>query len=130
MFTRLGTSTFGPFHARSATPALGLAYRTSADINGGLLGQHPARQLHRGGNPGENLKSISHLREVEFVWELTKETIYLPMGCLQGGYQVGHLDFRAVPRLQGKGLFINRKQACLLIANTKTSRQRGKSHDT
>ena len=35
-----------------------------------------------------NLRSISHrcrLFEVAFVWELTKETIHLPMGCLQGG---------------------------------------------
>ena len=41
-----------------------------------------------GGNPGVNLKSISHrcyLFEVAFVWELTKETIVLPLGCLQGG---------------------------------------------
>jgi len=40
------------------------------------------------GNPGATLKSISHrcyLFEVAFVWELTKETIVLPMGCLQGG---------------------------------------------
>ena len=43
---------------------------------------------HPGGNPGANLKSIAHrchLREVACVWELTKETIYLPLGCLQGG---------------------------------------------
>ena len=35
-----------------------------------------------------NFKSISHrchLFEVAFVWELTKETIHLPLGCLQGG---------------------------------------------
>jgi len=39
--------------------------------------------LHPGGNPGANLKSISHkchLFEVAFVWELTKETIVLPLG--------------------------------------------------
>ena len=33
-----------------------------------------------------NLKSISHrcrLFEVAFVWELTKETIHSPLGCLQ-----------------------------------------------
>ena len=43
---------------------------------------------HPGGNPGANLKSISHrchLREVAFQRELTKGTIYLPLGCLQGG---------------------------------------------
>ena len=44
--------------------------------------------IHPGGNPWANLKSISHrchLFEVAFVWELTKETIHLPLGCLQGG---------------------------------------------
>ena len=44
--------------------------------------------FHPGGNPGENLRSTSHrcyLREVACEWELTKETIYLPLGCLQGG---------------------------------------------
>ena len=43
---------------------------------------------HPGGNPGANLKSISqrcYLFEVAFAWELTKETIVLPLGCLQGG---------------------------------------------
>jgi len=52
----------------------------------------PARRVrpHPGGNPGANLKSISHrchLFEVAFVWELTKEPIHLPLGCLQGGVQ-------------------------------------------
>ena len=48
----------------------------------------PGKQHHPGGNPGANLKSISHRCHpilVAFVWELTKETIYLPLGCLQGG---------------------------------------------
>ena len=43
---------------------------------------------HPGGNPGANLKSICHRCHpilVAFVWELTKETIDLPLGCLQGG---------------------------------------------
>jgi len=37
---------------------------------------------------GQILSQISHrcyLSEVAFVWELTKETIVLPLGCLQGG---------------------------------------------
>ena len=37
-----------------------------------------------------NLKSISHecrLFVLACVWELTKETIYLPLGCLQGGFR-------------------------------------------
>ena len=43
---------------------------------------------HPGGNPGADLKSISHRCHpimVAFVWELTKETVDLPLGCLQGG---------------------------------------------
>ena len=43
---------------------------------------------HPGGNPGANLHSISHRRHpilVAFVWELTRETIDLTLGCLQGG---------------------------------------------
>jgi len=35
-----------------------------------------------------NLESIFHrclFFEVSFVWELTEETIHLPLGCLQGG---------------------------------------------
>ena len=27
-----------------------------------------------------------YLFEVAFVWELTKETVHLPVGCLQGGF--------------------------------------------
>ena len=43
---------------------------------------HPGVELRA------NLKSISHrccLILVAFAWELTKETIVLPLGCLQGG---------------------------------------------
>jgi len=45
-------------------------------------------RIHPGGNPGANLKSISHRCHpmmVACVWELTEETIDLPLGCLQGG---------------------------------------------
>jgi len=55
---------------------------------------HPApskAMIHPAGNPGANLESISHrccLFEIAFVWELTKETIVLPLGCLQGGGSV------------------------------------------
>jgi len=52
-----------------------------------------ANQVHHPrGNPEANLKSISHRCHpilVAFVWELTKETIYLPLGCLQGGLRLG-----------------------------------------
>ena len=53
-------------------------------------------RTHPGVGLRANLKSISHgchLSEVAFVWELTKETIHLPMGCLQGG-RVGLLTAR------------------------------------
>ena len=44
--------------------------------------------LHPGVELRTNLKSISHrchIFEMAFVWELTKDTIHLPLGCLQGG---------------------------------------------
>ena len=44
------------------------------------------QQNHLEGNPEANLKSISHrcfLWEVAFEQELTQETIYLPLSCLQ-----------------------------------------------
>jgi len=48
----------------------------------------PLTTLHRPGvELRANLKSVSHerhLEDVAFVWELTKETIHLPPGCLQG----------------------------------------------
>ena len=53
-----------------------------------LVNDHPA------GNLGANLKSIScrcYLREVAFEWELTKETIYVPLGCLQSGLEAVQL---------------------------------------
>ena len=53
--------------------------RVAVDVFGLEVLSHPA------GNPGANLKSISHryyLREEE---ELTEETIDLPLLCLQGG---------------------------------------------
>jgi len=54
---------------------------------------------HPGGNPGANLKSISHRCHpilVAFVWELTKETIHLPLGCLQGGDRHSQVDMLGV----------------------------------
>jgi len=45
-------------------------------------------RIHPGGNPEANLKSISHRCHpilVACVWELTRETIHLPLGCLLGG---------------------------------------------
>jgi hypothetical protein len=40
---------------------------------------------------GQIFKSISHrcyLFEVAFAWELTSETIVLPVGCIQGGEEI------------------------------------------
>jgi len=50
--------------------------------------ERTARNIHPGGIPGAHLQSISHRCHpilVAFVWELTEETIDLPLGCLQGG---------------------------------------------
>jgi len=61
---------------------------------------------HPGGNPGANLKSISHrcyLFEEAFVWELTKETIHLPLACLQGGFRVQRGELTGI-RLSGSYL--------------------------
>ena len=67
-------------------------------------GEHPPSSptCRPGGNPGGNLKSISprcYLFEVAFVWELTKETIVLPLGCLQGGVRRSRppLRYRSSP---------------------------------
>ena len=52
------------------------------------------------GNPGANVKSISHVCHlilVAFVWELTRETIDLPLGCLQGGAPA-MIPLKGVPR--------------------------------
>ena len=65
--------------ARSHSSSVAAAY---AGCTVAPLSRHP------GGNPWANLKSISHRCHpmlVAFVWELTKETIDLPLGCLQGG---------------------------------------------
>ena len=32
-----------------------------------------------------SISNRCHLFEAAFVWELTKEIIHLPLGCLQGG---------------------------------------------
>ena len=66
----------------------GLIFRCSPD--GSVISSQPGQlcHIHPGGNPGANLRSISHRCHpilVAFVWELTKGTIHLPLGCLQGG---------------------------------------------
>ena len=55
----------------------------------GVYRAPPKGLSHPGGNPGANRKSIPHRCHpilVAFVRVLTKETIELPMGCLQGGF--------------------------------------------
>jgi hypothetical protein len=54
----------------------------------GALGTDVSRPAAMGTMLTANPKSISYrcsLREVAFERELTEETIYLPLGCLQGG---------------------------------------------
>ena len=72
-------------------------YQTHDPRPGGTAGRgnpHRVSELQFGSldHPGvelrANVKSISHrchLFELAFVWELTEETIKLPLGCLQGG---------------------------------------------
>ena len=51
------------------------------------VNRYPLVRIHPEGNPGANRKSISHICHpilVAFVWELTQDTIYVPLGCLQG----------------------------------------------
>ena len=48
-------------------------------------------------NPGANLKPIYHICHpilVAFVWELTEETIHLPLGRLQGGMLSNEIEGR------------------------------------
>jgi len=55
--------------------------RCGASIPARLL--EDAEQNHPGGNPGANLKSISHRCPPDsggILWELTTETIQLPLG--------------------------------------------------
>ena len=78
-----------------------------------VLAERANKSLHKcfditlifrpGGNPGVNIKSISHryyLREVALQRELTKETIYLPLGCLQGSTPV--MPYGGVPPFHQK----------------------------
>jgi len=70
--------------------------------------------LHPGGNPGANLKSISHrchLILVAFVWELTIETIYLPMVCIQSGLAAQSSGVKWLPATCARG-------ACLRACTT------------
>ena len=57
-----------------------------AAAGGGVRAVSCARYLYPqpGGNPGANVKSISHICHpilVAFVWVMTKETTNLPLGC-------------------------------------------------
>jgi len=65
------------------------SYFTHSDEHLRIARQMVSRGVpHPGGNPEANLKSISHRCHpilVACVWELTEETIHLPLGCLQGG---------------------------------------------
>ena len=62
----------------------------------------PVTSNHPGGNPWKNRKSISHRCHpilVAFVWELTQETINLPLDCLQGGVEADLGGRTAAPGL-------------------------------
>ena len=64
----------------------GLRLGDVCGLSGRLAKQLIDLESHPGGNPGANLKSISHRYHpilVAFSWELTKGTINLPLGCLR-----------------------------------------------
>ena len=58
------------------------------NLAGSIADPKPRRETHHpGGNPGVNRESISHRRHpilVAFLWDLTKETIDLPLGSPRG----------------------------------------------
>ena len=62
-------------------------------------------RCHPGGNRGANLEPITHrcyLSKVAFEWELTIKTIYLPLGCLQGGMRWNPQKPTAIPEHRGR----------------------------
>ena len=83
----LGYLQGGQVHLHALCPG---ACLRSPDLNEEprLTEADPDLLSHPGVELRANLKGISHrcyLFEVAFVWELTEETIDLPLGCLQGG---------------------------------------------
>ena len=82
-------------------------------------GRNHHHHYHPGGNPGGNLQSISHrchLREVAFVWELTKQTIDLPLGCLQGGISFllhSHVNLEWRDKIKLSKLLLPRKSGTI-----------------
>ena len=76
-------------------------YPPSHEDSTAICAQLSQRPVHPGVESRANLKSISHrchLFEVAFVWEMTEETIDLPLGCLQGGLAAGNPDLHRPPR--------------------------------
>ena len=72
-------------------PALTVLYLPNLADGDRTQVRHPAQPSanHPGGNPGPNLKSISHRCHpilVALVWELTEKNINLPLGRLQDGH--------------------------------------------
>ena len=75
---------------REQEPNNSLLYASSAAIFARLCARNSPilTQVHPGVELRANLKSISrrcYPREEAFEQELTQGTIYLPLGCLQGG---------------------------------------------
>ena len=80
-------STILPSTLRSLSPRVQIVHCSASCWCDRLLGL--GLRTHPGVDLKANRKSISHrchLFEVAFVWDLTKETICLPLGCLQGGW--------------------------------------------
>ena len=71
-----------------------------------------------------NLKSISHgfhLFEVPFVWELTQETIDLPLGCLQGGMAPDIIPGALISESEREGAGSRGHTPCSLGTRTRAS---------
>jgi len=86
-FTNLNTHDWACFGAQADTSGARQLGRTPLFRSDGR-GQGSRGYSRPGGNPGANLKSISHRCHpilAALVWELTKETIDLHLGCLHGG---------------------------------------------
>ena len=117
---------------RTALAEIGCETRRMCSPGPGIVGvcASEATRRHPGGNPGANLESISlrcYLREVAFEWELTKEAIYLPLGCLQGGVLLRRASQAAPVRpctLQPKRSTLHRKH--LSYAKLQRVRRLGK----
>ena len=84
----LAKSAQASFAAENSAISQPPSVRGIHNLAGSIADPKPRRETHHpGGNPGVNRESISHRRHpilVAFLWDLTKETINLPLGSPRG----------------------------------------------